>query len=102
MKQVEYSKHVKICKCVIILAILAYRPLYLKELGAIADLSMEMREEPIIFEGTGATLQFFPDHSRRHNLSCPSIGLGFSLKAMAQASFPQVIRKNMARLHIGL
>ena len=44
MKQIEYDKHVKICKRIIISAILAFRPLHLKELGAIADLPIELRE----------------------------------------------------------
>ena len=47
----EDSDDVKNCKCVITSAILAYRPLHLKELGAIADLSKELREDLSSLEG---------------------------------------------------
>ena len=39
------SDEVKNCKCIIISTILAYRPLHLKELGAITDLPTELRED---------------------------------------------------------
>ena len=47
MKQVECSEAVKDCKCIITSAVLAQRPLHLKELGAIADLRMELREDQL-------------------------------------------------------
>ena len=45
MNQIECLENlndVKICKCIIILVILAYQPLHLKELGAIADSREEL------------------------------------------------------------
>ena len=49
MEQVEFleAKAVRDCKCIIISAILAQRPLHLKEIGAIADLRMGLREDPL-------------------------------------------------------
>ena len=48
MSQILYLEDVedvRICKCIMISAILARRPLHLKELGAIADLPEELRED---------------------------------------------------------
>ena len=44
MKQIECSKQVTNCKRIIISAILARQPLHIKELGAIADLPMDLWE----------------------------------------------------------
>ena len=52
VERLEDSENVKNCKCVINSAILAHRPLHLKELGAIADLPKELQEDPSSLEGT--------------------------------------------------
>ena len=44
------SEDIKFCKCIIIAAIFAHRPLQLKELGAIADLPKELWEDLLSLE----------------------------------------------------
>ena len=77
MKQIGCLKHVKNCKCIIVPAILAHRPLHLKELGAIADLSTELWEDLSSFKGLVQLCGSFSNRSRRHSLSCSSIRKGF-------------------------
>ena len=96
------SGNVEMCKRIIILTILARRPLHLKELGAMADLRTEFLENLSLLEELvqlcGSFLTIREDIVLLVHLSAKEL----FTKDNGSKSSSQAFNKKMARLHIGL